>query len=121
VYEHQNSTWLFYFVSYKLKICSLCFNSLTHFFFCTQFNCSSSPNNVPPTWLQNLLTEKFYNACLIHQESKKNEKNVYCVDCCISLCSHCVPPHRSHRLLQVQNNLIFSNLIFLHLNFILIN
>ncbi|KAK2360242.1 protein RGF1 INDUCIBLE TRANSCRIPTION FACTOR [Trifolium repens] len=66
------------------------------------FNCSSSPNNVPPTWLQNLLTEKFYNACLIHQESKKNEKNVYCVDCCISLCSHCVPPHRSHRLLQIR-------------------
>ncbi|CAJ2669839.1 unnamed protein product [Trifolium pratense] len=88
-----------------LKICSLCYNSLTHFLeflFCTQFICSSSSNNVQPSWLKNLLAEKFYNACLIHQESKKNEKNVYCLDCCISLCPHCIPPHRSHRLLQIR-------------------
>ena len=32
---------------------------------------------------------------------KKNEKNVYCLNCCISLCPHCLSPHRSHRLLQV--------------------
>ncbi|KAE8718748.1 Detected protein of confused Function [Hibiscus syriacus] len=33
---------------------------------------------------------------------KKNEKNVYCLDCCISICPHCVPSHRFHRLLQVR-------------------
>ncbi|KAI4356741.1 hypothetical protein L6164_000735 [Bauhinia variegata] len=55
-----------------------------------------------PYWLQVLLTEKFYNACIIHEEAKKNEKNVYCLDCCISLCPHCLPPHRSHRLLQIR-------------------
>ncbi|KAL5057492.1 hypothetical protein RYX36_029096 [Vicia faba] len=55
-----------------------------------------------PRWLQFLLTDKFYNACLIHPETKKNEKNVYCLDCCISLCPHCVSPHSSHRLLQIR-------------------
>ncbi|KHN28649.1 hypothetical protein glysoja_049743, partial [Glycine soja] len=60
----------------------------------------SSSSHVP-RWLQVLLTEKFYNVCIIHEEAKKNEKNVYCLDCCISLCPHCLSPHRSHRLLQV--------------------
>ncbi|XP_057440501.1 protein RGF1 INDUCIBLE TRANSCRIPTION FACTOR 1 [Lotus japonicus] len=60
----------------------------------------SSPN--VPRWLQVLLTEKFYNACIIHEEARKNEKNVYCLDCCISLCPHCLDPHRSHRLLQIR-------------------
>ncbi|XP_004514208.1 protein RGF1 INDUCIBLE TRANSCRIPTION FACTOR 1 [Cicer arietinum] len=64
------------------------------------FICSSP--NVVPRWLQVLLTEKFYNACVIHEDAKKNEKNVYCLDCCISLCPHCVSPHRSHRLLQIR-------------------
>lgn len=64
------------------------------------FRCYSP--NVVPLWLQVMLTEKFYNACLIHQEEKKNEKNVYCLDCCISLCPHCVSPHASHRLLQIR-------------------
>ena len=58
-------------------------------------------SNVLPRWLEVLLTEKFYNACIIHEEAKKNEKNVYCLDCCISLCPHCLSPHHSHRLLQV--------------------
>ncbi|KAK7395633.1 hypothetical protein VNO78_16197 [Psophocarpus tetragonolobus] len=63
----------------------------------------SSSSHVP-RWLQVLLTEKFYNACIIHEEAKKNEKNVYCLDCCISLCPHCVSPHThsSHRLLQIR-------------------
>lgn len=64
---------------------------------CSQFICSSQV----PRWLQLLLTEKFYNACIIHEEAKKNEKNVYCLDCCISLCPNCLSPHTSHRLLQV--------------------
>ncbi|XP_040994867.1 protein RGF1 INDUCIBLE TRANSCRIPTION FACTOR 1-like isoform X1 [Juglans microcarpa x Juglans regia] len=55
-----------------------------------------------PRWLEVLLREKFYNACIIHEEAKKNEKNVYCLDCCISLCPHCLSPHRSHRLLQIR-------------------
>ncbi|RDX72555.1 hypothetical protein CR513_47953, partial [Mucuna pruriens] len=64
------------------------------------FNFVSSSSHVP-RWLQVLLSEKFYNACIIHEEAKKNEKNVFCLDCCISLCPHCLSPHRPHRLLQV--------------------
>ncbi|GKU88423.1 hypothetical protein SLEP1_g2691 [Rubroshorea leprosula] len=55
-----------------------------------------------PQWLQVLLTEKFFNACIIHEEAKKNEKNIFCLDCCISICPHCLTPHRSHRLLQIR-------------------
>ncbi|XWS32356.1 hypothetical protein CRYUN_Cryun23aG0152400 [Craigia yunnanensis] len=55
-----------------------------------------------PRWLQVLLTEAFFNACIIHQEAKKNEKNIYCLDCCISICPHCLSPHSSHRLLQIR-------------------
>ncbi|PQM33809.1 uncharacterized protein Pyn_08567 [Prunus yedoensis var. nudiflora] len=53
-------------------------------------------------WLDVLLSEKFYNACIIHEEAKKNEKNIYCLDCCMSLCPHCLNPHRPHRLLQIR-------------------
>ncbi|XVF33524.1 hypothetical protein REPUB_Repub17cG0176100 [Reevesia pubescens] len=55
-----------------------------------------------PRWLQVLLTEKFFNACIIHEDVKKNEKNIYCLDCCISICPHCLSPHSSHRLLQIR-------------------
>ncbi|GKV12877.1 hypothetical protein SLEP1_g23967 [Rubroshorea leprosula] len=55
-----------------------------------------------PQWLQVLLTEKFFNACIIHEEAKKNEKNIYCLDCCTSICPHCLSPHHSHRLLQIR-------------------
>ncbi|CAH9110228.1 unnamed protein product [Cuscuta epithymum] len=52
-----------------------------------------------PEWLLALLTEKFFNACIDHEDSKKNEKNIFCLDCCEAICQHCVHPHR---LLQVR-------------------
>ncbi|KAJ4727167.1 PLATZ transcription factor family protein [Melia azedarach] len=55
-----------------------------------------------PRWLEVLLSEKFFNACIIHEEEKKNEKNIYCLDCCTSLCPHCLSLHGSHRLLQIR-------------------
>ncbi|XP_074377464.1 protein RGF1 INDUCIBLE TRANSCRIPTION FACTOR 1 [Apium graveolens] len=55
-----------------------------------------------PQWLESLLSEKFYNACIIHEESRKNEKNIFCLDCCDSICPHCINPHASHRLLQIR-------------------
>ncbi|KVH97101.1 Protein of unknown function DUF597, partial [Cynara cardunculus var. scolymus] len=62
---------------------------------------SSSSSNLP-VWLESLLSEKFYNACVIHQDSKKNEKNIFCLDCCEGICPHCLTPHGSHRLLQIR-------------------
>ncbi|CAN6970673.1 hypothetical protein IGI04_033811 [Brassica rapa subsp. trilocularis] len=55
-----------------------------------------------PAWLDALYAEKFFVGCPYHETAKKNEKNVCCLDCCISLCPHCVPSHRYHRLLQVR-------------------
>ncbi|KAM7472090.1 hypothetical protein LguiA_010273 [Lonicera macranthoides] len=55
-----------------------------------------------PRWLESLLQEKFFNACIIHEDAKKNEKNIFCLDCCDSICPHCLSPHRSHRLLQIR-------------------
>ncbi|WOL10147.1 hypothetical protein Cni_G18901 [Canna indica] len=55
-----------------------------------------------PGWLEAMLGEKFFNPCMIHETSKKNEKNIFCLDCCSSFCPQCLPPHRPHRLLQVR-------------------
>ncbi|XP_024532355.1 uncharacterized protein LOC9640052 isoform X2 [Selaginella moellendorffii] len=55
-----------------------------------------------PAWLEALLTEKFFVACPSHSTIKKNERNVFCVDCSYGICQHCLPAHQSHRLLQVR-------------------
>ncbi|CAK9159016.1 unnamed protein product [Ilex paraguariensis] len=55
-----------------------------------------------PTWLEALYREKFFMPCSIHETAKKNEKNVCCLDCCTSICPHCVPYHRFHRLVQIR-------------------
>ncbi|KVH91206.1 Protein of unknown function DUF597 [Cynara cardunculus var. scolymus] len=38
---------------------------------------------------------------MIHEDAKKNEKNIFCLDCCEAICHHCLDLHTSHRLLQV--------------------
>lgn len=55
-----------------------------------------------PVWLQALLSEKFFSACGRHVASKKNERNIYCVDCSLGICQHCLSTHSSHRLLQIR-------------------
>ncbi|KAJ6747384.1 PLATZ TRANSCRIPTION FACTOR FAMILY PROTEIN [Salix koriyanagi] len=55
-----------------------------------------------PAWLGALYTQKFFAGCSYHETAKKNEKNVCCLDCCISICPHCIPSHRFHSLLQVR-------------------
>ncbi|KAG5539825.1 hypothetical protein RHGRI_020141 [Rhododendron griersonianum] len=55
-----------------------------------------------PQWLEVLLGEKFFNPCFVHETDKKSEKNIFCLDCCISLCPQCHPAHPSHRLLQIR-------------------
>ncbi|TKY70850.1 hypothetical protein E2542_SST07144 [Spatholobus suberectus] len=58
--------------------------------------------NSVPNWLLTLKEEKFFTRCLIHDSVKKNEKNIFCLDCCTSICLHCLPFHRSHVLLQIR-------------------
>ncbi|CAN0918207.1 Protein RGF1 INDUCIBLE TRANSCRIPTION FACTOR 1 [Linum grandiflorum] len=51
------------------------------------------------TWLEALQNQKFFLSCSYHESTKKN---VCCLDCCLSICAHCVPAHLSHRLLQIR-------------------
>ncbi|KAG5406492.1 hypothetical protein IGI04_012611 [Brassica rapa subsp. trilocularis] len=69
-------------------------------FILTPCKCVESLGIQKPAWLDALYAEKFFVGCPYHETAKKNEKNVCCLDCCISLCPHCVPSHRYHRLLQ---------------------
>ncbi|XVF51688.1 hypothetical protein PTKIN_Ptkin04bG0204600 [Pterospermum kingtungense] len=55
-----------------------------------------------PNWLGILLGEKFFDPCEVHESSKKNEKNIFCLNCCIAICPHCLPLHRPHRRLQIR-------------------
>ncbi|KAG9138661.1 hypothetical protein Leryth_018554 [Lithospermum erythrorhizon] len=55
-----------------------------------------------PAWLEAIFGEKFFVSCSIHESARKNEKNICCLDCCTSICPHCVTSHRLHRLLQIR-------------------
>ncbi|KAL4180090.1 hypothetical protein AMTRI_Chr13g90400 [Amborella trichopoda] len=55
-----------------------------------------------PAWLEALNSQKFFVGCSAHESAKKNEKNIFCLDCCTSICPHCLPAHRAHRLVQVR-------------------
>ncbi|KAL6513572.1 hypothetical protein OROGR_021058 [Orobanche gracilis] len=55
-----------------------------------------------PEWLSGLMNEKFFNACVSHEDARKNEKNIFCLDCCVGICPHCVTHHHCHRLLQIR-------------------
>ncbi|XP_043700265.1 protein RGF1 INDUCIBLE TRANSCRIPTION FACTOR 1-like [Telopea speciosissima] len=55
-----------------------------------------------PAWLEALYREKFFVGCSTHESAKKNEKNILCLDCCISICPHCLSSHRFHRLVQIR-------------------
>ncbi|CAL0334911.1 unnamed protein product [Lupinus luteus] len=57
--------------------------------------------NVKPAWLERLVGETFFDGCGVHFNQRKNEKNVFCLHCCLSICPHCFPSHPSHPLLQV--------------------
>ncbi|CAM8932997.1 unnamed protein product [Rhodiola kirilowii] len=55
-----------------------------------------------PNWLQGLMEETFFANCGAHETRRKNEKNIFCLQCCLSFCPHCLPSHLSHPLLQVR-------------------
>ncbi|TVU32776.1 hypothetical protein EJB05_24532 [Eragrostis curvula] len=55
-----------------------------------------------PGWVAGLVAESFFVGCPAHESRKKNEKNIFCLGCCASICAHCAPAHRHHPLLQVR-------------------
>ncbi|KAK1275963.1 hypothetical protein QJS04_geneDACA003753 [Acorus gramineus] len=63
-----------------------------------------------PPWLEALNTQKFFVGCLVHKNSKKNENNICCLNCCTSICTHCLPHHQFHRLIQVRRY-VYHNVV----------
>ncbi|XBH77718.1 hypothetical protein VPH35_104146 [Triticum aestivum] len=55
-----------------------------------------------PGWVGGLVEESFFVGCEAHESRRKNEKNIFCLACCTSICPHCAPAHRHHPLLQVR-------------------
>ncbi|XP_022735651.1 uncharacterized protein LOC111289044 [Durio zibethinus] len=51
-------------------------------------------------WLSSLLQNKFFGPCSDHQELRKYEKNMFCIDCSLEFCRHC-EAHSQHRSIQI--------------------
>ncbi|KAK7354758.1 hypothetical protein VNO80_20240 [Phaseolus coccineus] len=68
----------------------------------TSRGCGGGDMNEKPAWLERLMAETFFGGCGVHEDRRKNEKNVFCLHCCLSICPHCLSSHRSHPLLQVR-------------------
>ncbi|XP_039054677.1 uncharacterized protein LOC120197134 [Hibiscus syriacus] len=51
-------------------------------------------------WLSTLLQTEFFSPCSDHQDLRKNEKNVFCIDCSLGFCRHC-KVHSQHLSLQI--------------------
>lgn len=54
-------------------------------------------------WIETLLSLEFFGICLDHKFLRKNEKNVFCIDCNVEICRHCcnTETHFLHRRLQI--------------------
>lgn len=66
--------------------------------------------NMKPAWLERLMDETFFGDCGVHKNRRKNEKNIFCLHCCLSICPHCLSSHASHPLLQVRRY-VYNNVI----------
>ncbi|KAL7605593.1 protein RGF1 INDUCIBLE TRANSCRIPTION FACTOR 1 [Lactuca sativa] len=69
-------------------------------------------------WIVNLLESKFFGACIDHRNMRKNEKNVFCIDCNLCFCRHCVTAfktrcHHHHRRLQICRY-VYHDVVRLH-------
>ncbi|KAM7463388.1 hypothetical protein LguiA_031509 [Lonicera macranthoides] len=65
--------------------------------------CTIRLTNRQTEWLSTLLHSKFFGSCVDHRHLRKNEKNVFCIDCNLCFCKHCISSsvHCLHRRLQI--------------------
>ncbi|KAI3443928.1 hypothetical protein Pfo_000593 [Paulownia fortunei] len=56
-----------------------------------------------PAWLEALYVQKFFGPCSNHDSAKKNEKNICCLDCCISICPHCIRRYVYHEVVRLED------------------
>lgn len=68
---------------------------------CVQVGCKLYMKTSNTDWLSTLLRSEFFGSCFHHQEFRKNEKNLFCIDCNVGLCRHCMTAHCLHRRLQI--------------------
>lgn len=120
-YKQQNRTWwyvsllflnfwnfkCFFFSVHEIIRCW--FNFVGFFLFPFNF-LQVGPGSIPH-WLGVLLGQKFFDPCILHESAKKNEKNIFCLNCCITICPHCLPLHRHHRRLQVHSSIICPRIV----------
>ncbi|XP_010554389.1 PREDICTED: uncharacterized protein LOC104824121 [Tarenaya hassleriana] len=52
-------------------------------------------------WMETLLSSEFFGECTDHRYLRKNEKNVFCMDCSVGICRHCADSHCLHRRIQI--------------------
>ncbi|CAN1138349.1 Protein RGF1 INDUCIBLE TRANSCRIPTION FACTOR 1 [Linum perenne] len=54
------------------------------------------------SWVETLLKIEFFRECENHRELRKNERNVFCLDCGVGFCRHCLKSDSCfHRHLQI--------------------
>jgi len=68
-----------------------------------------SEDGEPALWLPRLLQGDFFSACTEHADLKKNECNLFCLDCANArhsmahvCCQHCTPDHARHSMVQIR-------------------
>ncbi|KAG2301720.1 hypothetical protein Bca52824_030371 [Brassica carinata] len=62
----------------------------------------SEKKRVDEDWITTLLSLEFFEICMNHKHLRKNEKNVFCIDCNAQICKHCCDTvHFLHRRLQI--------------------
>ncbi|CAG7872946.1 unnamed protein product [Brassica rapa] len=68
-----------------------------------QFMLTSEKRTVDGDWIATLLSLEFFGTCVDHKHLRKNEKNVFCIDCNVEICRHCcnTEAHFVHRRLQI--------------------
>ncbi|KAL0326817.1 UNVERIFIED_CONTAM: hypothetical protein Sangu_1759700 [Sesamum angustifolium] len=67
-------------------------------------------------WVSGLLRSKFFGSCVDHGELRKNERNLFCIDCNLCFCKHCVTSAAHdclHRLLQICKY-VYHDVVRLH-------
>ncbi|XP_059448938.1 protein RGF1 INDUCIBLE TRANSCRIPTION FACTOR 1-like isoform X2 [Corylus avellana] len=55
-------------------------------------------------------TTFFSTCCIMHPNAKKNDLDHFCIDCCRSLCSNCLPAHMRHKHVKIRRY-IYSDVI----------
>ncbi|GER30216.1 PLATZ transcription factor family protein [Striga asiatica] len=69
---------------------------------CVQAGCNFQVkrSKTASDWVRSLLRSKFFVSCVDHGQLRKSEKNLFCIDCNLCLCKHCVTSHARHNCLH---------------------